>query len=1403
MKKQLRAPGSTLLHRLGSARRRWCEAIFHTLPSSFPLSTFRRRPGPLTLVEQLESRVLLTSNGALEVWAGNTDLSGNPSAFFSPDQNGYTQIGVTNSPNTSVVFDTGGTQYNFFVIVSRGQVQIDSVEGSDSTFLTGVDSSGNLSQNGNVATLGTQVNDNGGTFAGYAEFANPDAWTNLTIQTGSMGVMLEGQINVESDYLPGAANPYNLAAEVGVSDNGLITSGEVRTPAGIWYPLSLNTDSGSSNAQWRFKENFSLTASLNTTLPNGIYTFVVNSPFGTTTTQFSYSKSPLTPVPSLIGLFDGATGISTTKTFNWNPITDANPNDNINFELDDSSQNSVVSQQLDTSATTSGPVALDPNSNYSVELSLNSFTQSTTNADGFNFNTDTSNETDLLFTTSASVIPPALSITSVGFPDGTIHPGDWLELPITGGNSGGNAIGKSGGVVVPVQYQVVLSTTKTFGTGNIIIGTGTIGGGSGGGSIGGESFNGGGPIVQIPANITPGTYWVGLKGDSTNVLATNTGSPTSAFSATQITISPSGTIAVTSPGSQNATTGHSQSISLGSFTAANTTTPYSVDVNWGDGSADSIFAVAGTGAIPATAHTYAANGNNTVTVTIDDWDGEAEKTSTFNVTVTGPTKLAFAQQPSNATAGVGNSPAITVNVEDQFGNIATTDNSTVTLTVNSGPQSGTLTTAAVNGVATFTDTALDLAGTYTLKVTDGLLTSATSHSFTVTAAAPAQLAFAQQPSDITTNHADSPAIAVKVEDQFGNLVTTDTSNVALSINTGPGALSGTLTVAAINGIATFSGVKLDTAGTYTLQAADASFAAATTSHSFVVSVAADHAPTLTAMKPFATALGGLPFTITYAQFVANATGLADADGDTLQFLIDSPSAFATFKLDGVTQNAFPFAVAPGNTLTITPAPTASGALKAFSIRAFDGTLPSAKDLPVSITTIPEPNVSITAATTPATEINNGVKGLGVVTFSRTGSTTLPLTVNYTVNDTSGTPNNGTNYNTLSGTVIIPAKASSITVPIVPVDNITRGGNLVVTLSTVDGGVNYVLGTKTSAAVTIVDNNLAPFSVAGKSLSATITAGAAPFAASGSYQLFFNALDSSFVIVGGPTLVSALGTFTYTRTSPTTAALDLTGAQTGTSDGTITFTSATAAIFTFAQDSDTGSQTSKVTLVAAPKTNFAPASLAGRADQHTIVSGTGILASSGKDQTIFSQSSDLLVVAGTAPVPSSINHYTYLKFGPNLGIVTFTNAAGDNGFTTVLYTSATSATYVTTLDAGDGSQHGKITVAPTPRATLAPVSLSGQTLMSVGSTGTAPFTLKSTNTLVLSDSTYSDTQPGSASSTGTYTYEMLTPTIGFVSFDDSEIGPSFNVLTFTSPTQATYVLANIASGGWQRGKATLT
>jgi autotransporter-associated beta strand protein len=103
----------------------------------------------------------------------------------------------------------------------------------------------------------------------------------------------------------------------------------------------------------------------------------------------------------------------------------------------------------------------------------------------------------------------------------------------------------------------------------------------------------------------------------------------------------------------------------------------------------------------------------------------------------GPSMLAFAQGPTSALAGASIVPSITVDVEDALGNIVTSDNSDVTLSIGNNPAGGslqgTLTVAAVNGVATFSGLDINTVGNgYTLVVSDGGLAHATSAAFNIT-----------------------------------------------------------------------------------------------------------------------------------------------------------------------------------------------------------------------------------------------------------------------------------------------------------------------------------------------------------------------------------------------------------------------------------------------------------------------------------------------------------------------------------------------------------------------------------------------------------------------------------------------------------------------------------------------
>src|SRR3989449_366075 len=214
-------------------------------------------------------------------------------------------------------------------------------------------------------------------------------------------------------------------------------------------------------------------------------------------------------------------------------------------------------------------------------------------------------------------------------------------------------------------------------------------------------------------------------------------------------------------------------------------------------------------------------------------------------TVTVPTavRLAFTVQPSNTTAGIAINPAVAVAIQDASGNTITSATDRVTVALGTNPSGGTLlsTTAvnAVNGVAIFSNLSIQSASTgYTLTVSSGTLTGATSRSFAIAPAAAAKVAFAVQPSTTDVAQPITPAVQVAIQDAFANTVTSATNAVTLAIATNPGSgtLAGTRTVNALGGMAAFSGLSIDKAGTDYMLAATSVMLAGATSAAFDVTL---------------------------------------------------------------------------------------------------------------------------------------------------------------------------------------------------------------------------------------------------------------------------------------------------------------------------------------------------------------------------------------------------------------------------------------------------------------------------------------------------------------------------------------------------------------------------------------
>ncbi len=214
---------------------------------------------------------------------------------------------------------------------------------------------------------------------------------------------------------------------------------------------------------------------------------------------------------------------------------------------------------------------------------------------------------------------------------------------------------------------------------------------------------------------------------------------------------------------------------------------------------------------------------NAGTYSLTAADGTLLGATSISFTLSGSAKLGILTQPTQTLAGVAVNPAVKVAVQDVAGNTITSDNSIITLTINTGSfvnGSTTLTAQAVNGVATFSTIVIDTTGSYTLVATDGLLTSAQTNSFVIVTTA-TKLVYTRQPADGFAGQSINPAVTVALEDSFGNIASGDTSTVTVTLNGGTFFGGGTTaSLAAINGVATFGNLVLPATGTYSLSAAD-------------------------------------------------------------------------------------------------------------------------------------------------------------------------------------------------------------------------------------------------------------------------------------------------------------------------------------------------------------------------------------------------------------------------------------------------------------------------------------------------------------------------------------------------------------------------------------------------------
>ncbi|HUO10042.1 MAG TPA: hypothetical protein VM008_17180, partial [Phycisphaerae bacterium] len=273
-------------------------------------------------------------------------------------------------------------------------------------------------------------------------------------------------------------------------------------------------------------------------------------------------------------------------------------------------------------------------------------------------------------------------------------------------------------------------------------------------------------------------------------------------------------------------------------------------------------------------------------------------------------RLSFTNQPSTVTAG-SSFGSITIKAQLSNGSLDTAPG-TVTLSIATGPFRSNITLATANlvgGFATFSNLTLTQAGNYTLSATLNNGAYVQSNQFNINPAAAAKLVIFQQPTPLapipptppTTGTTGKPLAptSVKIEDQYGNLVTSNSSQVTISILSGPsGGKIANNKVNANRGIALFNNLQLSPTGTFKLQASDGSL------------TKANFAPITIGAVPSALAFGTLPaspaigqsFTITLRLTTPNHATIATANANVTLSLASQTnglSLFGTFTVQAV------------------------------------------------------------------------------------------------------------------------------------------------------------------------------------------------------------------------------------------------------------------------------------------------------------------------------------------------------------------------------------------------------------------------------------------------------------------------------------------------------------------------
>ena len=546
--------------------------------------------------------------------------------------------------------------------------------------------------------------------------------------------------------------------------------------------------------------------------------------------------------------------------------------------------------------------------------------------------------------------------------------------------------------------------------------------------------------------------------------------------------------------------------------------------------------------------------------------GNAEGEADFRV-VLPPTRLVFLTEPSSAAAGAVIAPAVRVAVQDAGGSTLSYFNGNVTIAISTNPPggslSGTMTVAAVNGIATFSTLRIDRSGTgYTLAASSPGLPGVTSAAFNILAGAATRLSFTVQPASTAAGAPIAPAIRVTALDAQGNVAAGFTGTVTLAIgsNPGAGALSGTTSAAAAAGAATFDNVIVNRAGNgYTLQA---------TAPGLTSSTSAAFNITAPAVSPTLSTVTAAPASIVASNGTATATVTVtarDADGNAI------PAVTVALQATG-TGNTLAPAGGTTNASGVFTATFSSTFAQAKTITATIGTVTLANTATVNVTPGPATALAFTvqptatpvaAAITPAVQVT-AHDAFGNIVASFAGTVTMALGTN-----TAG--------GTLTGTLAVAATGGVATFSNLHIDRAGTGYTLQASSGGFPGATSAAFAVTGSGAVSAGQSTLSatPASVAasagGNTVAVTVTArdAAGNPVAGATVSLASTGTNNVFTPASGTT--SATGVFNATFSSSTAETKTLSAFASGTAltqTATVTVTPGVASALFFGQQPTT-------------------------------------------------------------------------------------------------------------------------------------------------------------------------------------------------------------------------------------------